>query len=121
MNVPAVALSVLLAALMGPTQAAERGLILDLDADRGVEVEDGDRVVKWTSQVSAFPPREFVKRDKGRKVPGSGRPTLKKSVPAVGGHNTVVFRRQELINHDEDAFDSLITGGGYTWFAVIAA
>ena len=26
-------------------QIAEKGLILDLDADKGVEVEDGDRVV----------------------------------------------------------------------------
>lgn len=94
------------------------GLILDLNADKGVEVEDGDRVVTWTNQVQAFPARDFVKRDKGRKVPGSGRPTLRKSVPAIGGHDTLVFRRQELINHDEDAFDHLLTGRGYTWLAV---
>jgi hypothetical protein len=40
-------------------------------------------------------------------------------VPAIGGHHTLVFRRQELINHDEDAFDHLLAGNGYTWFAVI--
>jgi len=51
---------------------------------------------------------------------GTGHPVLKEKVPAIGGHNTVVFRRQELINSDEDAFDHLITGGGYTWFAVMS-
>jgi hypothetical protein len=93
---------------------------LDLDADKGVEVEDGDRVVKWTNQVPEFPARDFVKQDKGRKAPGSGRPTLKASVAAIGGHDTLVFQRQELVNHDEDAFDHLLTGSGYTWLAVIS-
>jgi hypothetical protein len=97
----------------------DRGLVLDLDADKGVEVEKGDRVVKWTNQVASFPARDFVKRDKGRAQPGSGRPTLRKSLEAIGGHNTIVFRRQELLNHHEDAFDHLLTGNGYTWFAVM--
>ncbi len=101
-------------------QIATNGLILDLDADKGVEVEDGDRVVKWTNQVADFAARDFLKQDKGRKEPGSGRPTLKKSVAAIGGHDTLVFRRQELVNHDEDAFDHLLTGSGYTWIAVIS-
>ncbi len=26
-----------------------------------------------------------------------------------------------MVNHDEDAFDHLLTGSGYTWFAVICA
>ena len=112
---------VLLISTVGITDVSmvETGLILDLDADRGVTVEDGDRVVRWTNQVTSFAAREFVKQDKGRKVPGSGRPTRKKSVAAIGGHNTLVFRRQELVNHEEDAFDHLITGSGYTWFAVM--
>jgi hypothetical protein len=101
-------------------QIPTKGLILDLNADKGVEVEDGDRVVKWTNQVAESPGRDFVKQDKGRKEPGSGRPTLKKSVAVIGGHNTLVFRRQELVNHDEDAFDHLLTGNGYTWIAVIS-
>ena len=101
-------------------QIATKGLILDLDADKGVEVEDGDRVVKWTNQVATFAARDFVKQDEGRKEPGSGRPTLKKSVAAIGGHDTLVFKRQELVNHDEDAFDHLLTGSGYTWIAVIS-
>jgi hypothetical protein len=101
-------------------QIPTNGLIVDLDADKGVEVEDGDRVVKWTNQVTTFAAKDFFKQDKGRKEPGSGRPTLKKSVEAIGGHDTLVFRRQELVNHDEDAFDHLLTGSGYTWIAVIS-
>jgi len=101
-------------------QLVDEGLILDLDADKGVEVEDGDRVVKWTNQVAAFTAKDFLKQDEGRRQPGSGRPTLKRSVTAIGDHNTVVFQRQELVNHDEDAFDRLLTGSGYTWLAVIS-
>jgi hypothetical protein len=107
--------------LPGPLPPVEEGLVLDLDAERGVEVEDGDRVVKWTNQAAESPARDFVKRDEGRKQPGSGRPTLRKAVAAAGGHDVVEFRRQELLNPHEDAFDRLITGNGYTWFAVIAA
>ncbi|MBN1420830.1 MAG: hypothetical protein JXP34_18815 [Planctomycetes bacterium] len=98
----------------------DEGLILDLDAGRSVEVEENDRVVKWTNQVASFAAKDFVKQDRGRKEPGSGRPTLRRSVPAIGGRDAIVFERQELVNHDEDAFDHLITGRGYTWFAVLA-
>ena len=41
-------------------QMTAKGLILDLDAGRGVRVEDGDRVVKWTNQVTTFPARDFI-------------------------------------------------------------
>ncbi len=109
----------LVAAGVVEAEIVDKGLILDLDADHGVEVEPGDRVVKWTNQVDSFAAQDFVKRDKGRAMPGSGRPTLVKSVAAIGGHNTLVFKRQELLNHDEDAFDHLLTGSGYTWFAVM--
>jgi len=108
------------AAAVADAQIIDRGLILDLNADKGVEVEDGNRVVKWTNQITSFAAEDFVKRDEGRQVPGSGRPTLKKSVADIGGHDTVVFQRQELVNHHEDAFDHLLTGSGYTWFAVIS-
>jgi hypothetical protein len=111
---------VLLFASTATAQILTNGLILDLDADKGVEVENGDRVVKWTNQVTTFAAKDFVKQDKGRKEPGSGRPTLKQSVEAIGGHDTLVFRRQELVNHDEDAFDHLLTGSGYTWLAVVS-
>ena len=112
----------LLLCAAGPAEAqvVENGLVVDLNADKGVEVEDGNRVVKWTNQVTAFAANDFVKRDKGRQEPGSGRPTLKKSVAPIGGHDTLVFRRQELVNHEEDALDHLLTGSGYTWFAVVS-
>ena len=113
------ALSLLVVATAAQAQIVEPGLILDLDAEKGVHLEDGDRVAKWTNQVARFKARDFVKRDEGRAEPGSGRPTLKEAVEASGGRATLVFRRQELINHDEDAFDHLITGDGYTWFAVV--
>jgi hypothetical protein len=99
--------------------SSTEGLILDLNADQGVEVEDGNRVVKWTNQVSTFAARDFVKRDQGREVAGSGRPTLRQSIATLGGHNAIVFKRQELVNDHEDAFDHLITGNGYTWLAVL--
>lgn len=97
----------------------QNGLLLDLDADKDVEVDADGRVLKWTNQVTSCTARDFVKQDEGRKVPGSGRPSLKRRVAGLGGHNALVFRRQELICHDEDAFDHLITGSGYTWFAVM--
>jgi hypothetical protein len=100
----------------GPIQ---QGLLLDLDPNRGVALEDGDHVRAWTNQIASSPAQVFVKQDEGRAVPGSGRPMLKRSVEAAGGHNVMVFRRQELINHHEDAFDHLTTGSGYTWFAVV--
>ncbi len=100
-------------------QVPSDGLILDLNADKDVVAEDGNRVVKWTNQVAASPAKDFVKQDQGRKAPGSGRPSLKRSVAAIGGHATVVFQRQELVNHHDDAFDHLLTGDGYTWFAVM--
>ena len=102
------------------SEVIDKGLILDLDADKGVQVEDGNRVVKWTNQVASFAAKDFLKRDEGRAEPGSGRPSLKTCVAAIGGHNTLVFRRQELVNHNEDAFDHLLTGSGYTWFAVMS-
>jgi hypothetical protein len=111
---------VLSVAITVQAQTPTKGLILDLDADKGVEVVDGDRVMKWTNQVASFAASDFVKQDQGRKEPGSGRPTLKQSVEAIGGHDTLVFRRQELVNHDEDAFDHLLTGSGYTWIAFIS-
>jgi len=96
------------------------GLILDLDADRDVKVTADGRVVKWTNQVASCSAQDFVKQDQGRKTPGSGCPSLKRSVAALAGHNVVVFRRQELICHDEDAFDHLLSGSGYTWLAVLS-
>ncbi|MHA4895803.1 LamG-like jellyroll fold domain-containing protein [Pedobacter sp. PWIIR3] len=96
-------------------------LIVDLNADKGVVVADGDKVEQWKNQVKSFVVKDFSKRDEGRKVPGSGRPKLTTKVAELNGHNTLVFNKQELVNMDEDAFDHLTMGGGYTWFAVLKA
>ncbi len=100
------------------SEAVPKGLILDLDADRGTKVVNG-RVTSWENQVD-WKVKTFVATRDANHKKGTGHPTLKEKVAAIGGHNTVVFKRQELINSNEDAFDHLITGSGYTWFAVIS-
>jgi type 1 glutamine amidotransferase len=95
-------------------------LLLDLNADSGLTLEDGDKVIAWKNQKAGPTAQVFEKRDEGRKVAGSGRPTLKKSVSEINGHNTLVFTHDELINMEADAFDHLLTGSGYTWYAVIS-
>ncbi|HUV63417.1 MAG TPA: LamG-like jellyroll fold domain-containing protein [Sedimentisphaerales bacterium] len=100
------------------TEVIQEGLILDLDADRGVEIVDG-RVASWTNQVD-WKVKTFAATRDANHEKGTGHPTLKKNVAAIRGHNTVVFGRHELISSDEDAFDHLITGSGYTWFAVMS-
>lgn len=105
-----------------PTESSpptQRGLLLDLNANHGVLLEDGSRISAWHNQVSGNAADVFSKQDEGRKIPGSGRPTLKMNVAAIGGSNTIVFEEQELLNRDEDAFDHLTTGSGYTWFSVM--
>lgn len=97
------------------------GLLLDLNADHGVKLEDGNKVMAWENQVQGNVIKSFTKRDIGRKVPGSGRPRLKLNEPQLNGHNTIVFHRQELVNHEEDALDHLVQGSGYTWFLVMSA
>ncbi|CAN0308132.1 unnamed protein product, partial [Ectocarpus fasciculatus] len=99
----------------------QKGLILDLNADEGVQIENGNKVSSWKNQVTGNAVRLFIKQDKGREVAGSGRPRLKLSEPKLNGHNSIVFHRQELINHQEDTFDHLTTGSGYTWFTIMAA
>jgi hypothetical protein len=100
------------------TEVVRKGLILDLDADRGITLADG-RVASWQNQAD-WKVKTFVATRDASHEKGTGHPTLKEKVKAIRGHNTVVFRRQELVNSDEDAFDHLITGSGYTWFAVMS-
>jgi hypothetical protein len=95
------------------------GLVLDLDASKGVVLEDGDRVASWKNQAPAHPEMVFVKRDGGRAEAGSGRPSFRKNATA-DGKPSLVFLQQELVATDEDAFDGLTTGKGHTWIAVIA-
>jgi hypothetical protein len=99
-------------------ELVRKGLILDLDADRGIKMVDG-RVASWKNQADFRAKTFTATRDASHKK-GTGHPALKEKVAAIGGHNTVVFRRQELINNKEDAFDHLITSSGYTWFAVMS-
>jgi hypothetical protein len=96
------------------------GLILDLDAAKGVTLQDGNKVIAWQNQVTTSAAKEFVLQDKGRKEPGSGRPTLRQNMAALNKHPSLVFLQQELVCADEDTFDSLTTGKGHTWIALIA-
>jgi hypothetical protein len=96
------------------------GLVLDLDAAKGVTLEEGDKVAVWRNQVDASPAKDFVKRDDGREEPGSGRPSLRKEIAELNGRPALVFRQQELVCLDEDSFDALTTGKGHTWVAIIA-
>ena len=98
-----------------------KGLILDLDAQQGVTLEDGNKVTQWENQAAEGSARLFVKQDKGRKIAGSGRPILRNDIVDLNGKSSLVFRQGELVNHDEDAFDSLITGTGFTWLGVVCA
>ena len=103
-----------------PVAKLPGGLILDLDADHGVTTEDGDRVSLWENQVEESLAKDFIKRDKGRKKPGTGRPTLRNALPGLKGHNALSFLQQELVCMEEDAFDHLTQGSGCTWMTVIS-
>jgi hypothetical protein len=96
------------------------GLLLDLDADQGLVVEDGNHVGSWANQVKGSKAGLFVKRDEGRRKKGSGRPVLRKAVKELNGQSALVFRQGELVSMEEDAFDGLTTGKGFTWFCVLA-
>ena len=97
------------------------GLILDLNADEGIESNEDGLVTNWRNQVGDFPAQDFSPNDYGIRLadPGSGRPRWLAGDSAINDHRAVQFREDELINMKEDAFDHLITGSGYTWFAVI--
>jgi type 1 glutamine amidotransferase len=105
--------------IKGTVLPIKNGLLLDLNADHNILIEDRDKMNSWSNNVENNI-QDFVKQDEGRKIKGSGRPSLKLNIPKLNGHNSVVFRRQELVNHNEDAFDHLITGSGYTWVSVMS-
>ena len=107
-------------ACAGAEALPTKSLVLDLDAAKGVHLEEGQQVGKWVNQAPGSSAKDFVKQDKGRKQAGSGRPTLRKAVPTLGGKDALVFRQQELVCMDEDAFDGLSTGKGHTWVTVLA-
>ena len=63
----------------------KEGLLLDLNADNDVQLSDGDKINAWVNQVKDNEVNTFVPQDKGRKIPGSGRPRLKLNVPELNG------------------------------------
>lgn len=101
-------------------------LVLDLNADNGVTTEDGNRATTWTNQAPDPKAIDFKHTEEGRTKtiisqdePGTGRPTLLKSISEINGHSSLIFREDELINDNDEAFHGMMTGAGYTWFAVI--
>jgi hypothetical protein len=91
------------------------GLLVDLDAAKGVTLDAQGRVTAWTNQVGgATTTALFIGQPKGRAEPTSGLPTV-----VSGERASLSFRQQELVCHDESAFDGLIRGSGCTWVAVI--
>jgi len=107
----------------------QNDLMLDLDADRSVTVVADDWVTSWKNQVAGAAAVDFVYTEEGRTVNyskgykqtalGTGRPRLEKNTTEINGHQSVVFRSDELVNDNDAAFDGLITGKGYTWFTVL--
>lgn len=90
-----------------------------MNADSGVVVGENGRIREWINNVPNSKTKIFRKQDEGRKEKGSGQPTLLKNVQKLNGHNSVVFLQQELLNDDESILDSLITGSGFTWIAIV--
>lgn len=98
----------------------QKGLMVDLNPDEGITLEKGNRISSWKNSIQNNVVTSFDKQNKGRKIANSGMPRLKMNVPELNGHNSVVFHRQELVNNQEDAFDHLTQGSGYTWCAVLS-
>jgi hypothetical protein len=90
------------------------GLLVDLDAAKGVTLDAQGRVTAWANQAGPDATRAFVGQPKGRTAPTSGLPSVVKEPRAA-----LSFRQQELVCHDEAAFDGLIRGDGCTWVAVL--
>lgn len=107
------------AAHAAPATLPTKGLLLDLNASKVLKLENGNKIASWENQAPGKNSRLFIKQDRGRKVKGSGCPTLKKNVNALNGESTLVFKQQELVNMEEYAFDHLNTGNGYTWITVM--
>jgi hypothetical protein len=103
-----------------------KDLTLDLNADLGVTVEEDRMVTTWTNQAPYPKAVDFKITEEGRTKTiitqqeiGTGRPTLSENKDEINGHNSLIFRENELINANDQAFHGMLTGGGYTWFAVI--
>ena len=104
----------LLTASVSALEIPREGLLVDLDAARGVVVGADGKVASWANQAGPAGLRDFVGQPLGRPDPTSGLPSV---VP--GPRPALSFRQQELVCHDESATDGLIRGDGCTWVAVI--
>lgn len=122
MRIWLLSLPLVLAAAFAAEEPAlpQQSLVIDLDAAKGLTLEDVNKVAGWKNQAPGAEAKDFVKRDEGRKQAGSGRPSLRKDVKVLGGKPALDFRQQELVCMDEDAFDGLSTGKGHTWIAVLS-
>lgn len=131
-----ITLSALLAAacastVLSPSQGYSqelitKSLVLDLNADKGLAIEDSDKVTTWKNQAPDPKAVDFKSTEEGRTKTiisqtetGTGRPTLRKEASDINGHNSLIFELDELINDNDEAFHGMMTGAGYTWFAVI--
>jgi len=65
------------------TGLVRKGLILDLDADRGVKVVNG-RVTSWKNQVD-WKVKTFIATRDANHEEGTGHPKLKEKAAAIGG------------------------------------
>lgn len=104
----------------------QENLVLDLNADFGVTTEEDNLVTTWTNQAPNPKAVDFNHTEEGRTKTiisqtelGTGRPALLENSSEIKGHNSLIFREDELINDNDEAFHGMMTGGGYTWFAVI--
>jgi len=101
------------------TPFPKEDLPLNLDATKGVQIDKEGRTLSWTNQAPGFEHLVFKHQDQGRKIPLSGCPIFRPADPPKNLSAALTFRQQELVCPDEDIFDSLTTGKGHTWIAVI--
>ncbi len=116
----------LLPSLGSSQELMQDHLALDLNAEMGVTTEDENRVTTWTNQAPKAKAIDFNYTEEGRTKtvisqtePGTGRPTLKQNATEANGHKSIIFKENELVNDNDEAFHGMMTGSGYTWFAVI--
>jgi hypothetical protein len=98
----------------GAAEVPASGLLVDLDARKGVTLDGQGRVMCWRNQVGGEAARDFVGQPLGRPDAFSGLPSVVKAEPV-----SLAFRQQELLCHDESAFDELIRGSGCTWVVLL--
>jgi hypothetical protein len=56
--------------MAGEAAIPQEGLLLDLDAAKGITLDAEKRVIDWKNQAAAAPHLHFARQDGGRKVAG---------------------------------------------------